>query len=280
VLRLTLVLRLTAGLALGIIASRPCSAGTLFLRALNISFLASSSTSLPFGALAIKSTSATCKSSLRISSPPLSPSVNTVTVFALLNSEIDFGTLVPSTAIEFFTPYFRRLSTSALPSTTMIASESPMFGPAGSFSAPNFLISWSLTDCFTSSVSSMVSGVISSTIVSRMFLARSSTFFLLVVRTSSILSTTIDASHGPTRSMVSRADAKIAVSTLSKLEGTLIVPLDFPPFDSILTSIRPILPVFCSSLKSKSFPSNPSVCPKIAPTTSGFSTMPLVSILA
>jgi len=36
----------------------------------------------------------------------------------------------------------------------------------------------------------------------------------------------------------------MAVSTLSKLDGMEMVPLDFPPLDVIWTSILPNLPVF------------------------------------
>ena len=45
-------------------------------------------------------------------------------------------------------------------------------------------------------------------------------------------------------------------------------------------SILPILPDFCSSRKSSSGPKSPSVCPKTAPMTSGFSTTPSISNLA
>jgi len=43
------------------------------------------------------------------------------------------------------------------------------------------------------------------------------------------------AKHGPTLSTVSRAAVKMAVSILSKLEGMVMIPVDFPPFESILT---------------------------------------------
>ena len=67
---------------------------------------------------------------------------------------------------------------------------------------------------------------------------------LLDIRTSSIFSTPKDALQGPTLSMVSRAAASIAVSTWSRLEGMMTLPLDLPFFESTFTSIRPILPLF------------------------------------
>ena len=78
--------------------------------------------------------------------------------------------------------------------------------------------------------------------------------------------------------MVSSDAARIAVSTLSRLEGITISPFERPPLELMLTLIRPIRPVFCNSLKSRSLLKSPSVCPKIAPTTSGFSTIPLALI--
>ena len=78
--------------------------------------------------------------------------------------------------------------------------------------------------------------------------------------------------------MVSSDAANMAVSTLSRLDGMTISPLDRPALEFILTLILPILPVFCNSLKSRSLLKSPSVCPKIAPTTSGFSTIPLALI--
>jgi hypothetical protein len=78
--------------------------------------------------------------------------------------------------------------------------------------------------------------------------------------------------------MVSSDAASMAVSTLSKLEGITISPFALPLFEWMLTWILPILPVLWSSLKSKSLLSKPSVCPNTAPTTSGFSTIPLAVI--
>ena len=86
------------------------------------------------------------------------------------------------------------------------------------------------------------------------------------------------ASQGPTLFMVSNDAANMAVSTLSRLDGMTISPLDRPAFELILTLILPIRPVFCNYRKSRSLLKSPSVCPKIAPTTSGFSTIPLALI--
>ncbi|OPX76217.1 MAG: hypothetical protein A4E43_01349 [Methanosaeta sp. PtaB.Bin005] len=154
------------------------------------------------------------------------------------------GTLVPPTATAFLMPYLSRLSTSALPSTTKIASESRTLGPAGRLSLPKWIISSTRTDCFISSVISSVSRMFSSNISTRIRLALSITYLLLEARTSSMRLMAILAMQGPTRSMVSRAAASMAVSTLSKLEGIEMVPLDFPPLDVICTSILPNLPVF------------------------------------
>ena len=134
------------------------------------------------------------------------------------------GTEVPSTAMAFFIPCLRRFKTSALPSTTMIESEKGTCGPAGNFSGPYSMSSFALTAFLTSSVSSWLSGISSSMSVSSISLALSMMYFLFVALTSSILITLTLASHGPTLSIVSRAAAKIAVSTLSRLEGTVIVP--------------------------------------------------------
>ncbi len=117
--------------ALSLFISMYWSYGTLFLRHFVSCFGLSSSTSCARGALATKSTSATWKSSLRINSPPLSPSTNAVATLSLDNSCTVSGMFVPSTAIAFFTPALRRLRTSDLPSTMMMASESFTAGPAG-----------------------------------------------------------------------------------------------------------------------------------------------------
>ena len=69
-------------------------------------------------------------------SPPRSPSTKAVTTFSFDSSWTVFGTFVPSTAIAFLIPDRRRFRTSWRPSTTMIASLSATFGPAGSRSGP------------------------------------------------------------------------------------------------------------------------------------------------
>ena len=101
-----------------------------------ICLLVSSSTSWARGARATKSISATWNSSLRMSSPPLSPSTNAVATLSLESSWTVLGMLVPSTAIAFFMPALRRLRTSDLPSTMMMDPESLTLGPAGHLSLP------------------------------------------------------------------------------------------------------------------------------------------------
>ncbi len=99
----------------------------------------------------------------------------------------------------------------------------------------------------------------------------------LASRISSILSKVTFASHGPTLFMLSMLAAMIAVETLSRLVGMVIAPVVLSCFDSRLISILPILPDFWSSRRSSSGPNKPSVCPKTAPMTSGFSTTPSTS---
>ena len=70
------------------------------------------------------------------------------------------------------------------------------------------------------------------------------------------------------------------VSALSSEDGTIIVPIVFPAFVSVFTSILPIPPLLCNYLSSNSDPNNPSVWPNIAPITSGLSTTPSISIEA
>src|SRR5512139_808216 len=84
-------------------------------------------------------------------------------------------------------------------------------GP-GRLALPRWIISSTRTDCFISSVISSVSSMFSSNISTRMRLALSMTYFLLEARTSSMRFTAMRAMHGPTRSMVSRAAARMAVS--------------------------------------------------------------------
>jgi hypothetical protein len=114
----------------------------------------------------------------------------------------------------------------------------------------------------------------------RISLALSMMSFRLASRMSSILSSVTFALHGPTRFMLSTLAAINAVDTRSRLVGMVICPFvrSFLLCRSI--SILPILPVFCSSRRSSSGPNSPSVCPKTAPITSGFSTTPSISNLA
>ncbi len=108
----------------------------------------------------------------------------------------------------------------------------------------------------------------------RIFFALSMMALLLASRTSSTLSRVTIAEQGPTLFMLSMLAATMAVETLSRLVGIDIVPvvLSFSDLSSI--SILPIRPDFWSSRRSSSEPNNPSVCPKTAPMTSGFSTTP------
>ena len=99
----------------------------------------------------------------------------------------------------------------------------------------------------------------------------------LASRISSILFRIIVALQGPTRFMLSILAAIIAVETLSRLVGMFILPVVLSCFESKLISILPIRPDFWSSRRSSSGPNNPSVCPKSAPITSGFSTTPSTS---
>src|SRR2546426_6352619 len=236
------------------------SAGILFRRLFMICFCVSSSTSLPRGARAMKSTSATWRSSFRIRSPPRSPSTNAVSARSFDSSWIVLGTFVPSTAIAFLMPDRRRFRTSCRPSTMMIASLSVTFGPAGSRSAPNETISDTWTLWRTSSSRSDPEVFDSSTMDESREGARSMILFRFVTRVSSTLSTLIVALHGPTLSIVSRAAAKIEVSTWSSEEGIRIVPSLRPFLLCTSTSIRPMRPLFCKSLRSSSSPSSPSVC--------------------
>jgi len=114
----------------------------------------------------------------------------------------------------------------------------------------------------------------------RMSLARSMMIFRLASRISSIFSKMTLALHGPTRLMLSTLAAMSAVLTRSRLVGIVMAPVvrSFLLCRSI--SILPIRPVFWSSLRSSSGPKSPSVCPKTAPITSGFSTTPSISNLA
>ncbi len=114
----------------------------------------------------------------------------------------------------------------------------------------------------------------------RISLARSMITFRLASLMSSTLSSDTLAEHGPTRFMLSTLAAIRAVLTRSKLVGTVIVPVVRSFFECRSISILPMRPVFWSSLRSSSGPKSPSVCPKTAPITSGFSTTPSISNLA
>ena len=113
----------------------------------------------------------------------------------------------------------------------------------------------------------------------RISLARSIIILRLASRMSSILSRDTLAEHGPTRFMLSMLAAINTVLTRSRLVGIVIVPVVWSFFECSSISIRPMRPVFWSSLRSSSGPKSPSVCPKTAPITSGFSTTPSISNL-
>ena len=114
----------------------------------------------------------------------------------------------------------------------------------------------------------------------RISLARSIIILRLASRMSSILSRNTLAEHGPTRFMLSMLAAISAVLTRSRLVGTVMLPVVRSFFECNSISILPMRPVFWSSLRSSSGPNSPSVCPKTAPITSGFSTTPSISNLA
>ena len=245
-----------------------------------ISLRVNSSTSFPGGARATKSTSVAFMSSRRMMSPPRSPSRKTVSSFLRPMSEIVLPTFAPPTAMTFVMPFFKSVTTSALPSTTMISSLEATPGPAGNASSPNARISAVLRFSLTSSRNSLLSGISVSTRFLSRFFARSSTCLRFKLRESSMRCTPMRASQGPTRSTISRDAARMLVSTMSRLDGTRIVPVVFPPRTCASTSIRPMRPFFWSSRKSSSSPKSPSVCPKTAPTMSGFSTIPSIWKLA
>jgi len=245
-----------------------------------ISFLVISSTSLPSGAFVTKSTSTCALSSLMMMSPPLSPSTKRVTVFALHTSRMVGTMTVPFMPMTFLKPFLSRFKTSARPSTMMTSSLSSMVGPAGHRSLPYSVISMTRMACDTSSVSSWLSGKTLSVKVFKSSFARSMTKVLLLMRTSSIFSTLTFALQGPMRCIVSSAAAMMAVSALSKELGIMIFPVAFPARGSSRTSMRAILPDRCSSRSSRSSPRSPSVCPNMAPITSGRSTSPSMVMLA
>jgi len=114
----------------------------------------------------------------------------------------------------------------------------------------------------------------------RISLARSMMIFRRASRMSSILSRLTLAWQGPTRFMLSTLAAMSAVLTRSRLVGIVMVPNVRSFLECRSISILPMRPVFWSSLRSSSGPKSPSVCPKTAPMTSGFSTTPSMSNLA
>ena len=111
-------------------------------------------------------------------------------------------------------------------------------------------------------------------------MARSMIIFRRASRISSILSSVTLALQGPTRLMLSTLAAMRAVETRSRLVGMVIAPLVRSFLECRSISILPMRPVFWSSRRSSSGPKSPSVCPKTAPITSGFSTTPSISNLA
>lgn len=97
---------------------------------------------------------------------------------------------------------------------------------------------------------------------------------------SSILSRLTFAEQGPTRFILSTLAAISAVETRSRLVGMVIEPVVRSFLECRSISILPMRPVFWSSRRSSSGPKSPSVWPKTAPITSGFSTTPSISNLA
>jgi len=114
----------------------------------------------------------------------------------------------------------------------------------------------------------------------RISLARSMMIFRRASRMSSILSRLTFAEQGPTRFMLSTLAAISAVETRSRLVGMVIEPVVRSFLECRSISILPMRPVFWSSRRSSSGPKSPSVWPKTAPITSGFSTTPSISNLA
>jgi hypothetical protein len=111
-------------------------------------------------------------------------------------------------------------------------------------------------------------------------LARSMIILRRASRMSSIFSRVTLAEQGPTRLMLSTLAAMSAVDTLSRLVGMVIEPVVRSFLECRSISILPMRPVFWSSRRSSSGPKSPSVWPKTAPITSGFSTTPSISNLA
>ena len=184
----------------------------------------------------------------------------------------------PSAEIAFFTPQLSKFLTSFLPSTTISDDDDSIFGPQvrpwNCFAVPT--VSTDLTSSIT--VFDAASPELTSS--SSSSLARSTTLVRLVALISWISFTVIFAVHGPILSMVSNEEAIIAVSTLSRLLGIMIIPCTLPPLFSISTSTCPILAVRWSFLNSNSSPSRPSVWPIIAPMMSFLCTVPLTFMSA
>jgi len=114
----------------------------------------------------------------------------------------------------------------------------------------------------------------------RISFARSMMIFRRASRMSSMRSRVTLALQGPTRLMLSTLAAMSAVDTRSRLVGMVMLPFVRSFLECRSISILPMRPVFCSSRRSSSGPKSPSVWPKTAPITSGFSTTPSISNLA
>jgi len=177
-------------------------------------------------------------------------------------------------------PHRIKLIMSALPSTIIISLDPSRPGPAGKSSCPYFSTLPTFIVSLISLYTSSTLGIDSIFQRWRISLARSIIIFLLASRISSIRSKITLAEQGPTRFILSTLAAINAVETRSKLVGIVINPAVRSFFEWSSISIRPIRPVFWSSRRSSSRPKRPSVCPKTAPITSGFSTIPSISNLA
>ena len=140
----------------------------------------------------------------------------------------------PSALIEFLTPQFNRLRTSFLPSTIISEVEDSIFGPQ--VNPWNDVAVPVVNTERTSSITVFDAASPELTRLRSSSFARSTTAVRLVALTSWMSITLITAAHGPILSIVSNADAIIAVSTLSILLGTEITPCTLPPLDSISTS--------------------------------------------
>ena len=166
-------------------------------------------------------------------------------------SIIDFGIWVPWTATVFFTSILRRFKTSALHSTIINSGLDSTSGPAGSFSGPQEIISPNFISVSIFSSISLGSNEFWSHSF-RSSAALSIILFRFVSRTSRISIRMISASQGPTLDTDSTVAANSAVSFRVRLLGILITPSETPSLDSLSTSIRPILPDFWRSRKSRS----------------------------